>query len=69
MKLLIREKYTVKNSKFVKNNDDAIIIELNRGQKWELVGQYSSGRCTIRRGNVTIEIPVSDFNDIFFGER
>lgn len=61
----IGEAYTVKNARLVINNNDSIIIELNRSQKWKLVGQYNSGRCAIRRENVTIEIPVSDFKEIF----
>ena len=64
----IRGKYKVKNAKLLMNNDDSIIIELNRGQRWEVVGQYTSSRVAIRGENVTVTIPVSDFNDIF-GER
>ena len=68
MNLRTREKYIVNNARLVTYNNNAIIIELNRGQKWTLVGLYSFSRCAIQRENVTIEIPVSDFRDIFGGE-
>ena len=61
----IREIYIVKNARLAINNDDSIIIELNRGQKWVVVGKPNSVQVTIQRENVTITIPVSDFNDIF----
>ena len=68
MNLRTREEYTVKNARLMIYNNDAIIIELNRGQKWTLVGLYSFSRCAIRRENVTIEMPVGDFRDIFGDE-
>ena len=59
------EKYTVKTPYcFTFNNNNSIIIELNRGQKWKLVWKNSIA-CEIYRAGITFRIMLRDFKEIF----
>lgn len=59
-----RKKYTVKHPCFYTFSNNTVLVELNRGQKWELVW-HNDFTCEICRAGVTLRIEIANFEKIF----